>query len=502
MILFRKVERTRVEAIFERMYFYMKKIKIVLSDSYIIRASDLTRPVTRALCVAFTYRNPQYYKTKHLGFSTKGISPQVQLYEKRGKFLCFPRGEFLKLQSLLESYNFSLEVQDKRITVPLNKQLNFKKGFKLWTSQEEARDIALSEEQGIVHGVCGSGKTEILLSIFAALNQRTLVVIDKLELMKQWVKRVRGRFSNIKIATIGAGKWNIGDITIGSQKTLIKHIDKLKNQFGVILCDELHHYAAPTFQYLISLMPAKYRVGATATLERKDQKEFLIYAAFGKVLYRITDEDLTAIGKIFEVEMVIVPTNFECSSYVELEKNYLTNKSEVLRYNYNLLLNKLKADKNRNALILKIIKKEVKAGHKCLIMADRVAHCIHIKRLMEKAGVKVGLMVGEEEFKVERATAPKRLKSGKISCIVVSPLAQEGFDLPELDRGFIISPSASNSSKLQQQSGRVKRIAEGKKSAKVYYFWDKKIHGFNRHLNNIQKVFKKAKIYVERQREF
>jgi len=472
------------------------KLIVHLSDSYIIKLNRLSKAEQLNLRNSFSKKNPQYYKLRALGYSTQGIKAHINLFDIRGDKICLPRGNRELMENLLPGKE--LEFVDERITIPLSKDIKFRKGFKFWTEQEKAIESAIIQEQGLIQGECGSGKTEILLGIFAELGQRTLVVVDKLELMKQWVKRVKARFENVEVKTIGAGKWGVGDLTIGSQKTLYKHASKLQNKFGAILCDEVHHFAAPTFQDLISKMPARYRIGATATLARKDRKEFLVYAAFGNVLHTITDADLKEEGKIFEIEMIVVPTDFECCSYIETYTNKMTNEEEIVNYNYHALLTEMKVDELRNQLLLEFIEKEVNKGHKCLVMADRIAHCIYIRRLLQKRNISTGLMVGEKEFEQEREQAPEQLKNGKISCIVVSPLVQEGFDLPELDRGFIINPSANNEGKLKQQAGRIKRIAKGKKSAKVYYFWDKKVHGFQAHLRKIQKLFPKTKVYVKR----
>jgi len=473
-----------------------KILKVKITNSISISASDVSRKKLIELKKEFSVHNPEYYKIKGMGFSTRGIKPVYQLYEHWKGRIWFPRGLMDKLKKLLPDFKF--KVKDERIEVSLNKKVKLKSGFKFWESQINAINISVIKEQGIIHGVCGSGKTEILLGIFERLQQKTLVIVDKLELMKQWVSRINKRFTNINVGEIGGGKWKIGrDITIGSQQTLIKHVDKIRNEFGIIIADEVHHFSSPSFLELISKLNAKYRIGASATLKRKDRKEFLMFAAFGDILYKITDEDLSKKGKIFITQFIVIPTNFKSELYVQ-EKKKLDGEIEYYGYNFHALLGELKEDKERNELILKFIKREVKNGHKCLIMADRVSHCIYFRNLLLSNNISAGMMVGEKEYENERKKAPELLKQGKFFCIVVSPLVREGFDLPELDRAFIINPSASNELKIQQQSGRVKRIAKGKKDAKVYYFWDKEVVGFDRHIKLLQKLFKNLKIYREK----
>ena len=74
-------------------------------------------------------------------------------------------------------------------------------------------------------------------------------------------------------------------------------------------------------------------------------------------------------------------------------------------------------------------------------------------------------------------------------------------DIPILDRGFGVHPSGGNLGKFQQQRGRLKRTACGKSGAKFYYFWDRKVHGFDTHFEAIRKRFREVKLYVKKKRQ-
>jgi len=473
----------------------MSKIIVTIDSKYNIKTKDLERQELLDLKLEFSKANPSYFKTRSMGYPTKGIPKNIILYKTTKDSIGLPRGSFGRIKLLLP--NYKIKKLDLRTEKSLEKKIEFNEDFKFWSQQKEAIDIAVEKEQGLIHGVCGSGKTEILLGIFAKLQQRTLVIVDTLDLLKQWVERAKHRFKNINIEKIGGGKFGIGDITIASQKTVLNHVDKLKDKFGLVLCDEVHHFAAPTFDKVISEISARYRIGATATLKRKDGKEFIFYSAFGEVLYQITDADLLEDNKIFEVEFVVVPTEFECVDYVDIETE-LDGEEIVVGYNYHVLLRQMKLNKKRNDKILSILVKEIKRGHKCIVMADVISHCIYFQNLLKKKNIKSMLMVGEEGFEDQRENAPDKLLSGEIDCIIASKVVQEGFDLPILDRGFIINPSANNEARIQQQVGRLKRKAEGKTSARCYYFWDRNIRNFTNHLTKLKRKFKGLKFYVER----
>lgn len=264
-----------------------------------------------------------------------------------------------------------------------------------------------------------------------------------------------------------------------------------------ILVHNCHAYAARTFREIIENIDAKHRYGATATLVRKDRKEFLVRAAFGKVLHEITDDELVEEGRVEEVEMIVVPTDFESENYIKFVEQ-LDGTKKVIDWDHHALLKEMKYNEKRNNIIMEILKKEIEEGHKCLLMFDRVSHCIYWQNLLKQEGIITGLMIGEKGFEEERESAPKDLKEGKINVIIMNNSIQQGMDIPMLDRGFGIHPSGGNLGKLQQQRGRLKRTACGKSDAKFYYFWDKKVHGFEEHLKAIQKRFRKVKVYVKR----
>jgi len=68
----------------------------------------------------------------------------------------------------------------------------------------------------------------------------------------------------------------------------------------------------------------------------------------------------------------------------------------------------------------------------------------------------------------------QQARSGRLRVIVATQVADEGLDLPELDRLFLATPCRSTA-KVQQRIGRVMRPAEGKQDAVVYDFVDSQV---------------------------
>lgn len=147
------------------------------------------------------------------------------------------------------------------------------------------------------------------------------------------------------------------------------------------------------------------------------------------------------------------------------------------RYNddYAKLIKELTENEARNKLILQKVAAEAKAGHYCLVLSERVAHCqlLNKKFEQEASEVKSAVLVGELN-QSERQKVMDELRNRELNVVFATKVADEGLDIPHLDRLFIAAPYRS-AHKVKQQVGRIMRPAEGKSDAIVYDFVDEKI---------------------------
>jgi Type III restriction enzyme, res subunit len=59
------------------------------------------------------------------------------------------------------------------------------------------------------------------------------------------------------------------------------NIEEITAIYGLVIVDDCHHVAASAFFHVLSRIPARYRRGLTATPERRDGLEDLIYHQLG-----------------------------------------------------------------------------------------------------------------------------------------------------------------------------------------------------------------------------
>ena len=231
--------------------------------------------------------------------------------------------------------------------------------------------------------------------------------------------------------------------------------------FGLIILDEAHHTPAYSFLKVIEQFPSYYRFGFTATPYRADGMGLLMYYQIGYTVYKITQEDLSMDGNLVKPSLKRVDTDF----YYDYRDDFIS------------MIDSLTANDRRNNLIIKILINEVKAGHYCLILSDRVKHCHELNSLLKTVypEARCAVLTGDLS-RSERTNIVTLVNEGKLNAIfATSRLAEEGLDWKILDRLFLTCPSRSKR-KVQQSIGRIQRPCEGKIDAVVYDFVDSRVN--------------------------
>jgi superfamily II DNA or RNA helicase len=106
------------------------------------------------------------------------------------------------------------------------------------------------------------------------------------------------------------------------------------------------------------------------------------------------------------------------------------------------------------------------------------------------------LLIGDKKNAKERDEAVSQLSERKIRIGIGTNVADEGLDVPVLDRGFITVPTATNKRRIEQQVGRLERMADDKTDAKMFYFWDWKVKKIDKHIETLARLYPKALVQL------
>lgn len=457
-------------------------VQAFMDTHLVLPKAGIPPSAVMALRDAFTHDNEQWHALKRMGKWTgptkknpQGIPRKLFSYREDGPFMLLPRGSRDKVGEVLSRHGLSLEVEDRTLRLEL---IKYGLKGKLRPYQEEAvENMVVRAHPGCaLKGPCGSGKTVTMLGVVVEVGQPTLVVVHTKPLMTQWLTAVE-QWLGLTPGTVGGGRPTVPrTVTVGMQQKLWRIVKEggpvardLRRSFGCLVIDEMHHAPAASFMLVSEHFPAAYRVGCSATIQRKDGREYLLEETFGPVAHEVLDKDLVAAGKKLPLRMEVVPTNFVCQEYLDA-----VAAREVAPWQR--MVAELVADDDRNALVWKHLRRVLRRrGTRILLLNDRVRACKDWTIFLRGEGVPVGLMIGGAGNKDEQARTIRELRNGKLQVGVGTKIADEGLDLPELTHVFVTCPVHRNPSRLEQMVGRASRPAKGKKVGVAVYFWDREM---------------------------
>lgn len=456
------------------------KLNFELRDKVYL-SGDIADSTLDDICRGLTIYNQQIDKLERLGRYTGDVERWIKYYsrkENEENVLIFPRGYALSAyQICTKKYDKeSIRIIDNRL---LMQKVDLKFTGRLRPFQIEAVETMLNHSDGIVVFPTGGGKTVTMLNLISKRQQPALVIVDKKELLYQWQDRA-SVFLDIapdEIGLIGAGKLSIGDrLTIGTIQTIAKHIDSLKDSFGLIVVDECHKAGAETFRNTISQFTAKYIHGCTATPIRNDGLTQALFFYLGNVKYEIDKKHLLDNGYLCEARYQQIETDFD--SLIDATMNYTGVISELI------------TDTLRNNLICKTISAHQESGLN-LILTNRVNHCQTIKHILKKqhqidSEILTGGLKKKERSRIFGLITQSKVKN----IIATTSLLKEGFDLPALENLFVIVPVKWEGA-VVQMIGRILRPSANKDYALIFDFVDSKI-GVLKHSGKVR-----ARVYEE-----
>jgi len=343
----------------------------------------------------------------------------------RGTLVAIPVG---RLDLIPEDY----EIQDRRKIIPVDFP-EFK--LTLRPSQQEVFDEV--NDNAIINAWVSWGKTFTGLAIAGKLGQKTLIVTHTLPLRKQWENEVE-KVYGFKAGVIGSGKFEIEpSIVVGNIQTLYRRLPQIRSEFGTVILDEMHHVSSPTFSKIIDKNMARYKIGLTGTLTRKDGRHVVFRDYFGSNVLKPPKENFM----VPKIDILKLDIRFMDGSSIPW-----ANRVNELAYN----------PEYQNSVALTASAYAAR-GHKVLVVSDRVDFLKSCARLTGDDAVCVTGAIPHEE----RPDIINQIFKDKNVLYGTQSIFSEGISLDILSC-LVLGTPVNNEPLLTQLIGRIVRNYEGK----------------------------------------
>ena len=449
-----------------------ERIDAVLGDQLYVPREGLPPGLVNRLVRLAAFQNPEFYRAQAMKRSTFGIPRIVACAELLSHHIALPRGCLAEMEQLLDGLGIDCRVRDER-----NPGHPLDTAFlgELTLEQKAAAEALLAHETGVLAAATGFGKTVVAASMIAARKVNTLILVHRNQLMDQWIARLAA-FLGLPagdIGRIGGGNRKPGGIVdVGMLQSLVRDnaVDDIVADYGHLVVDECHHLSATRFEMVARRAKARYVLGLSATVTRRDGHHPIVFMQCGPIRFRASAK-AEARRHPFGHRAILRPTKFRLPDHPDEERPPIQQ-----------IYGALADDEIRNALIFDDVLTVLEAGRSPIVLTERKDHANHFAEKLGRFARNVILLRGGMGAK-QRREIMQRLEETpdheERVLVATGRYIGEGFDDARLDTLFLTMPISWRGT-LAQYVGRLHRIHPEKREVLVYDYLDDAVPALRR----------------------
>jgi len=461
---------------------------------------------TRLHAKAWMFRRATGYSTAYIGSSNLSKSALIDGVEWNVRLSEVTSPDILeKFDATFDSYWQSAEYEDydpARDAGRLDRALAGPEGpapqheglmfldVTPWPHQTEILEKLAAERErhhrfkNLVVAATGTGKTIVAALDFKRLraqmgDPRLLFVAHRQEILKQSLSAFRqvlrdGSFGELYVDGHRPDEWRHVFASIQSLERM-EVTDLNPDAFDIVIVDEFHHAAAPTYRRLLErLFPSdkpkglspraqglspRVLLGLTATPERTDAGDILGFFD-GHIAAELRLWDALERGLLCPFQYFGLSDNTDLSQVEWSRKGYSVSALENL----------YTGDEARVRLVLQQIQNKLRDTRtmRALGFCVSIAHAEFMARRFTEAGLPSQAVSANTDSDTRRQ-ALADLQKGTLRALFAVDLFNEGVDLPAVDTLLFLRPTES-ALVFMQQLGRGLRRFEGKDCVTVLDF--------------------------------
>jgi superfamily II DNA or RNA helicase len=444
-------------------------VGIVVADQLYIDRTALPPAMTARIIRLAAFQNPEFYRSQAMRLPIFGKPRIISCAELHPRHVGLPRGCLDEAVELLRVHGVEAVVEDLRTTgSPFSREVCFR--GTLHGSQVKAFDALAPHDYGVLAATTAFGKTVVAAALIAQRARNTLVLVHRRELLTQWTERLR-TFLDIdpkEIGIIGGGRRKpTGIIDVAVIQSLVRkgEVSDMVADYGHIIVDECHHLSAASFELVARRAKARYVLGLSATVARKDGHHPIIFMQCGPVRHRV-DARAQAAERGIAHRARHRRTAFRLPPPL----------AALDRPSMPAVYAALAQDERRNDLIFDDVLRALEAKRSPVVLTERRDHLDYLQRRFSHFVRNLVVLRGGMSAAERRASeAALRVSDGEERLILATGrYIGEGFDDQRLDTLFLTMPISWKGT-LAQYVGRLHRQHADKTEVLVVDYVDEAV---------------------------
>lgn len=206
---------------------------------------------------------------------------------------------------------------------------------------------------------------------------------------------------------------------------------ELLDKFGIVIVDEVHHYASPIWRKVFEILNPTYWIGLSGTVERTNRLEHILYKWMGPISFRSI--------KQYSVQVEVIVCHLQLDYPQPIKRTYLRKEVNDNVGNISTLIN-MRERLEAVMSVLDFLSSPVMRNRQCLFLSERRDYLKVIMKLIstEEDGsykdISTGLLVGGTKlYKQDEAKSKQWIFS-------TYPKSNEALDLPGLSIIVFLTP--------------------------------------------------------------
>ncbi len=334
---------------------------------------------------------------------------------------------------------------------------------------------------GVVILPTGAGKSLVAQMAIELTKRSALIVVPTIDLMNQWYDLLLASFQ-AEVGLIGGGYFETGALTVTTYASAFRFMERMGNQFGLLIFDECHHLPSSIYRYAAEMSLAPFRLGLTATPERGDGADLLLEELIGPICYRREAQELAGeyLADYSVLRISVELTREEREAY-ERERAVLRAFLNEQRISLGSLtgwqlfiIASARSREGRRAMQAYRESKRIALGTEAKLrvlsellnrhkrerlliftaeneMVYRISHEFLIPAITHQTGIK------------ERRQWLEAFNKGEVLALATSKVLNEGVNIPDAAIAVVLSGSGSSREHIQRL-GRILRKQPGKEA--------------------------------------